>query len=258
MSSARRGPRRRRAVLAAGLATALLTLTLAACATSVAGSAAIEAGASIPNTSTPETSNTDTSTSDTSTPETSSTDDTRTSDEFTDTGSTGTDSTTTDSTDTADTDATTDTATTDSTTHPAGTAETAGECLFAQGSGSSVHGTVLPCTDPTATYVITARGDSGAAGCDEHEVTYNVSKGTLSVDYCLYYNVQMGDCLTIAADSDGADTKVACASAVGDPNTEKVLLADASSSDETACPAATDWPLPNTTRNMLICLGPNS
>lgn len=119
-----------------------------------------------------------------------------------------------------------------------------GECLNITGTTANPDATKLSCDDAKATYVVTAVG----ATCDEYEDEFTFkAKGATVSKLCLFYNVKVGDCLTV--NTKGADSKGACT-----PGSYKVTLTKDGTSDESQCPTGSTSSVPNVTRNKLICL----
>jgi hypothetical protein len=127
---------------------------------------------------------------------------------------------------------------------PGATGAKVGECLNITGTTANPDATKVSCDDAKATYVVTAAG----ATCDENEDEFTfTAKGATVSKLCLYYNVKVGDCLTV--NTSGADTKSACTT-----GTYKVTLTKDGTSDDSQCPAESTTSIPNVTRNKLICL----
>jgi hypothetical protein len=125
---------------------------------------------------------------------------------------------------------------------PAGTK--VGECLNITGTTANPDATKVSCDDAKATYVVTAVG----ATCDEYEDEFTFkTKGATVSKLCLFYNVKVGDCLTVS--TTGADSKGVCS-----PGSYKVTLTKDGTSDDTQCPGESTTSIPNVTRNKLICL----
>ncbi|MBI4900810.1 MAG: hypothetical protein HY829_10070 [Actinobacteria bacterium] len=119
-----------------------------------------------------------------------------------------------------------------------------GDCVSISGSGSDAHARRVACSDSTALYVVTATGRTPA--CDPSEVTYT---GSLldRTKLCLFYNLRVGECLTVTRGGDG-ESKDGCA-----PGRLKVVYVDASTADQTKCPAEADIARTDETRTRLVC-----
>ncbi len=120
----------------------------------------------------------------------------------------------------------------------------AGDCVVATGSKSDPNVKKVSCTDANAVYQVTAVDTK----CDESESSYTETYRGSSTKLCLYYNVSQGDCVKPGTAS-SVGTKGACA-----PGTYKVVLVRTDTADENECPDMTEYTVPNTTRNRLICL----
>jgi len=92
------------------------------------------------------------------------------------------------------------------------------------------------------------RGDGSRQDrdCDSSEVSYSGSARDRT-KLCLFYNVRVGDCLTVTPKGDG-DAKGTCAA-----GTLKVLSVRTDTADKTTCPAEADEARADVTRNRLIC-----
>ncbi|GAA1529078.1 hypothetical protein GCM10009788_35650 [Nocardioides humi] len=125
-----------------------------------------------------------------------------------------------------------------------------GTCVNVTGSIADADTEELPCSDPTATYVV--RADKGT--CDETELTYEIrvgrGNGAKAVGLCLDLNAKKGDCFEIEMIS--ADSKIDCAEATGSSSVRVLATRD---SADGPCPKATVDRRANTTRDTLICLG---
>ncbi len=118
------------------------------------------------------------------------------------------------------------------------------DCISITGTSANPDATKVGCDDVKAVYVVTAVG----ATCDEYEDEFTfTAKGATVSKLCLFYNVKVGDCLTVS--STGADTKGACT-----PGSFKVTLTKDGTADDTQCPSESTTSIPNVTRNKLICL----
>ena len=119
-----------------------------------------------------------------------------------------------------------------------------GDCVSVTGSAIAATATRLSCDDARALYVVTAAGKS--VTCDSHEVSYTggSSDGT---KLCLFYNVKVGDCLTLTQKGDG-DAKGTCAKGMS-----KVASVRTDTANAAQCPPEADTALTNATRNRLIC-----
>jgi hypothetical protein len=127
---------------------------------------------------------------------------------------------------------------------PGAAAAKVGDCLNLTGTTATPNASMVSCDDPTATYVVTAQG----ATCDENEDEFTfTTKGATIKKVCLFYNVKVGDCLTVG--TTGAEAKGACT-----PGASKVTLATTGTADISQCPAESTTSIPNVTRNKLICL----
>lgn len=120
----------------------------------------------------------------------------------------------------------------------------AGDCVVATGTKSDPTVKKVNCSDANAVYQVTAVDTT----CDESESSYTETYRGSSTKLCLYYNVSQGDCVTPGT-STTVSTKGACA-----PGAYKVVLVRTDTADENECPDMTEFTVPNTTRNRLICL----
>ena len=119
-----------------------------------------------------------------------------------------------------------------------------GECLNITGTTAKPDASKVSCDDAKATYMVMAVG----ATCDEYEDEFTfTTKGATVSRLCLFYNVKVGDCLTVS--TTGADTKGACTA-----GSYKVLFTKDGTSDDNQCPAESTTSIANVTRNKLICL----
>ena len=124
------------------------------------------------------------------------------------------------------------------------TAARVGDCVSVKGSAIAATATRLSCDDASALYVVTAAGKS--VTCDSHEVSYTGGNRDRT-RLCLFYNVKVGDCLTLTQNGDG-DAKGTCAK-----GTSKVVSVRTDTANAAQCPPEADTALTNTTRNRLIC-----
>jgi hypothetical protein len=124
------------------------------------------------------------------------------------------------------------------------TAAKVGDCVSVKGSAIAATATRLSCDDASALYVVTAEGKS--ATCDSHEVSYTGGNGART-KLCLFYNVKVGDCLTLTQHGDG-DAKGTCAKGMS-----KVASVRTDTANAAQCPPEADTALTNATRNRLIC-----
>ena len=124
------------------------------------------------------------------------------------------------------------------------TAAKVGDCVSIKGSAKDATATRLSCDDSKALYVVTASGKS--VSCDRHEVSYTGNSRDRT-KLCLFYNVHVGDCLTLTQSGDG-DAKGTCAA-----GTSKVVSVRTDTSSESQCPPDAETALTNATRNRLIC-----
>ena len=124
------------------------------------------------------------------------------------------------------------------------TAAKVGDCVKITGASNLATATRLSCDDELALYVVTAAGK--AVTCDSSEVSYTGSTRDRT-KLCLFYNVRVGDCLTVTPNGDG-DAKGACTA-----GTLKVLSVSTDTADKTKCPAAADEARADVTHNRLIC-----
>jgi hypothetical protein len=118
------------------------------------------------------------------------------------------------------------------------------DCVAITGTKSSPDAKKVSCTDATAIYKVTALDVT----CDENESEYTETIKGLSTKLCLFYNVTVGECIAKGTASK-VSSKGACT-----PGTYKVLATKDDTADENTCPDMTEFTLPNTTRNKLICL----
>lgn len=119
-----------------------------------------------------------------------------------------------------------------------------GDCVSIKGSANDTTATRLSCDDSKALYAVTASGKS--VRCDPHEVSYTGNSRDRT-KLCLFYNVHVGDCLTLTQSGDG-DAKGTCAKGMS-----KVVSVRTDTSSESQCPPEADTALTNATRNRLIC-----
>jgi hypothetical protein len=124
------------------------------------------------------------------------------------------------------------------------TAAKVGDCVSITGASNLATATRLSCDDQSALYVVTAAGKT--VTCDSSEVSYSGSARDRT-RLCLFYNVRVGDCLTVTPKGDG-DAKGTCAA-----GTLKVLSVRTDTADKTTCPAEADEARADVTRNRLIC-----
>lgn len=124
------------------------------------------------------------------------------------------------------------------------TAAEVGDCVSVTGSAIAATATRLSCDDTSALYVVTAAGRS--VTCDSHEVSYTGGARDRT-KLCLFYNVKVGDCLTLTQKGDG-DAKGTCAKGMS-----KVASVRTDTASAAQCPPEADTALTNTTRNRLIC-----
>jgi hypothetical protein len=124
------------------------------------------------------------------------------------------------------------------------TAAKVGDCVSITGASNLATATRLSCDDQSALYVVTAAGKT--VTCDSSEVSYSGSARDRT-KLCLFYNVRVGDCLTVTPKGDG-DAKGTCAA-----GTLKVLSVRTDTADKTTCPAEADEARADVTRNRLIC-----
>jgi hypothetical protein len=119
-----------------------------------------------------------------------------------------------------------------------------GDCVSIRSSAIAATATRLSCDDASALYVVTAAGKS--VTCDSHEVSYTGGARDRT-KLCLFYNVKVGDCLTLTQKGDG-DAKGTCAKGMS-----KVASVRTDTASAAQCPPEADTALTNTTRNRLIC-----
>jgi hypothetical protein len=126
-----------------------------------------------------------------------------------------------------------------------------GACASVTGSSFSADFEEVDCDDAKASFVVTGKGET----CDENEVEYKETiNGNESVKLCLDYNATKGDCFDIPTVGVEPGSKVECTK--GDTASLKVT---ATGDDAKAkCPGKQDVPLPNKTRNTLICFASNA
>lgn len=118
------------------------------------------------------------------------------------------------------------------------------DCVTITGTKSSPDAKKVSCTDAKAIYKVTALDTT----CDENESEYTETIKGLSTKLCLFYNVTVGECIAKGTAST-VSSKGACS-----PGTYKVLATKDDTADENTCPDMTEYTLPNTTRNKLLCL----
>jgi hypothetical protein len=124
------------------------------------------------------------------------------------------------------------------------TAAKVGDCVSISGSASLATAQRLSCDDESALYVVTAAGKS--VSCDANEVSYTGSNRDRT-KLCLFYNVRVGDCLTLTQKGDG-DARGTCA-----PGMVKVVSVRTDTAEESQCPAEADVARADATRKRLIC-----
>ena len=124
------------------------------------------------------------------------------------------------------------------------TAARVGDCVSVKGSAIAATATRLSCDDASALYVVTAAGKS--VTCDSHEVSYTGGSRDRT-KLCLFYNVKVGDCLTLTQSGSG-DPKGTCAKGMS-----KVASVRTDTASAAQCPPEADTAFTNTTRNRLIC-----
>jgi hypothetical protein len=124
------------------------------------------------------------------------------------------------------------------------TAAKVGDCVSVSGAASLATAQRLSCDDPSALYVVTAAGKS--VSCDANEVSYTGSNRDRT-KLCLFYNVRVGDCLSLTQKGDG-DAKGTCASGM-----VKVVSVRTDTAEESQCPAEADGARADDTRKRLIC-----
>jgi hypothetical protein len=118
------------------------------------------------------------------------------------------------------------------------------DCVSISGSASLATAQRLSCDDQDALYVVTAAGKG--VTCDANEVSYTGSNRDRT-KLCLFYNVRIGDCLSLAQKGDG-DAKAACAAGM-----LKVVSVRTDTAEESQCPSEADVARADATRNRLIC-----
>ena len=124
------------------------------------------------------------------------------------------------------------------------TAAKVGDCVSITGPKTLATATRLSCGDQNALYVVLAAGKT--ATCDANEVSYSGSNRDRT-KLCLFYNVQVGDCLKVTQSGDG-DAKGTCTTGM-----LKVLSVRTDTADKTQCPAEADEARTDTTRTRLVC-----
>jgi hypothetical protein len=124
------------------------------------------------------------------------------------------------------------------------TAAKVGDCVSVTGSASLATATRLSCDDDKALYVVVAAGKS--VTCDPYEVSYTGSTRDRT-KLCLFYNVRVGDCLSLTQKGDG-DAKGTCAAGM-----LKVVSVRTDTADESQCPGEADVARADATRKRLIC-----
>ena len=124
------------------------------------------------------------------------------------------------------------------------TAAKVGDCVSITGPSNLATATRLSCDNQSALYVVTAAGKT--VTCDSSEVSYSGSARDRT-KLCLFYNVRVGDCLTVTPKGD-SDTKGTCAAGM-----LKVLSVRTDTADKAQCPAGAEEARADATRNRLIC-----
>lgn len=128
-----------------------------------------------------------------------------------------------------------------------------GTCIKPTGTATNADHEEVPCSSADASYIVVA--DDGK--CDKFETSYTITLGDISdegnvADLCLALNAAVGDCFEIDIVSNTA-TKAECAAVKG-PNSFTITLVG--DDVDAKCPKGSLADR-NTTRNQLICRGPN-